>query len=171
MQLGRHAIGDQRHRSRRARHDAPFANITGRTGSNAGFAASIPRYSSRISTNWPKWAASQCPRAPSPCSRIVSSARCADAEVGHRHELGPAGNRGARRLCARRPDEQVALAELAQRGAPDLARSSDTGGRSWRNPAAAGRCRPRPSTAPRRARARRCLSHLRAPCPPGARET
>src|SRR4029450_1888182 len=68
------------------------ANITGRTGSAAGFAASIPRYSSRILTNWPECGRCPAPRAPPPAPRHV--------EVG------------ARRLCARGPDEQVALAEL-----------------------------------------------------------
>ena len=40
-------------------------------------------------------------------------------EVGHGHELGPV-EVGARRLCARRPDEQVALTELV--GEVDQAR-------------------------------------------------
>src|SRR6266571_2653706 len=52
---------------------------TGRTGSNAGLASRSCRYSSRIATNWPKCASLQFPRGPSPCSRISSMARCAEA--------------------------------------------------------------------------------------------
>ncbi len=50
------------------------AKMTGRVGWKSGLAVVSFRYSSRIWTNCPKCACSHRPRAPSPCSRIVSSA-------------------------------------------------------------------------------------------------
>src|SRR5439155_495179 len=56
-----------------------LTGITARTGSKAGLASLSCSNSSRIATNWPKCASFQCPRGPSPCSRISSMARCAEA--------------------------------------------------------------------------------------------
>ena len=121
-------------------------------------------------TNWPKWAVSQCPRAPSPCSRIVSMRPLRRREIGDCHQLGPA-EVSARRLCARRPDEQVALAELlGQVREPVLDRAVQVAD-GCEVLQLRARCRPRHQRAPPRARARRCPLRRRAPCLPGARGT
>ena len=56
-----------------------LAATTGRVGSKSGSARLISRYSSRMPRRRPKWASRHSPRAPSPCSTIVSIACRADA--------------------------------------------------------------------------------------------
>ena len=87
-----------------------LAAMTGRAGSKPGSARLISRYSSRMPRRRPKWASRHSPRAPSPCSTIVSIARCADARSvtatssGHRKCSSVAWAFG-------RPDEQALGAE------------------------------------------------------------
>ena len=87
------------------------ANITGRTGSNAGIRREHLRYSSRICDELAEVRRLPMPARPLALLEDRVERSLGRREVGYGHELGPP-EIGARRLCARRPDEQVALAEL-----------------------------------------------------------
>ena len=151
---GGQRVGDQRYVARRARAAGRSPRSPGGPGRSPGWPRASAGTRRGSSTNWPKWASRQCPRGPSPCSRISSIARCALARSVTATSSGqPKCCRG--RLGARRPDEQPVLAVHLGEVGEARPRSTGRGARPSRSPGRAERCPARSASAPpgrRRAR-------------------